>query len=251
MRKKLRIFLFAGFLCVFLISGYTVYKYYDEDKKQDNHYDSLIEMIDTYDDNSAIAQNGSVLPEYSALYKENNELVGWIRIEGTKINYPVMQSVDEPDFYLKHLFDKSYSKFGCPYAEQKCDVNKPSDNLIIYGHHMKNDKMFSQLEKFKDRKFWESHKYISFDTLYEKQTYEVIAAFKTAVYTDDPNSFLYYEFIDAETPAEFDEYITDSKALALYDTGVTAVYGDKLITLSTCEYSNENGRFVVVAKRVE
>lgn len=250
MSKKLRIFLFTVFLSVFLVSGYAVYKYYDEDKKQNNHYEALIEKIELPNDASSLTQGDNILPEYSALYKENNELVGWIKIDGTKINYPVMQSVNEADFYLKHLFDRSYSKYGCPYVEQKCDMKKPSDNLIIYGHHMRSDKMFSHLEKYKDKKFWEGHRFFSFDTLYEKQTYEVIAAFKTVAYSDDPNAFRYYEFIDAQASSEFDEYISKAKSMALYDTGVTAQYGDKLITLSTCEYSTKNGRFAVVAKRV-
>lgn len=92
--------------------------------------------------------------EQEELYEQNNDLVGWICIEDTKINYPVMQSIDEPNFYLKHGFDKAYTNYGCPYVGESCDVNKPSDNLIIYGHHMKNGSMFSDLEKFKKKDFW-------------------------------------------------------------------------------------------------
>ena len=115
---------------------------------------------------------------------------------------------------------------------------------------MKNGSMFSDLEKFKSKEFWETHKTFSFDTLYEKQTYEVVAIFKTVVYTDSANEFRYYQFSDAETLEQFDEYIQRVKEKALYDTGVSAEYGDKLITLSTCEYSNKNGRIVLVAKKV-
>ena len=165
-------------------------------------------------------------------------------------NYPVMQSLDEPNFYLKHGFDRGYTDYGCPYVGENCDVSKPSDNLIIYGHHMKNGSMFSDLEKFKKKDFWEEHKTVSFNTLYEKQTYEVIAVFKTVVYTGSANEFKYFQFSDAKTPEQFDEYIAKCKEKALYDTGVSAEYGDKLITLSTCEYSNTNGRLVLVAKRV-
>ena len=125
-----------------------------------------------------------------------------------------------------------------------------SDNLIIYGHHMKDGSMFSNLEKFKNKDFWEEHRTIRFDSLYEKQVYEVIAVFKTVVYTDSANEFRYYRFSDAETPEQFDEYISKCKERAFYDTGVSAEYGDKLITLSTCEYSNANGRLVLVAKKV-
>ena len=115
---------------------------------------------------------------------------------------------------------------------------------------MKDGSMFAALEKFKKKDFWESHRTFSFNTLYEKQTYEVIAVFKTVVYSNSTGAFKYYLFSDAETPEQFDEYVAKCKEKALYDTGVSAEYGDKLITLSTCEYSNTNGRLVLVAKRV-
>ena len=155
-----------------------------------------------------------------------------------------------PNFYLKHGFDKAYTDYGCPYVQENCDVDIPSDNLIIYGHNMKDSSMFSGLMKYTDKSFGESHKIIRFDTLTEKCDYEVIAAFKTVVYTDSPESFKYYKFVNADTADEFNAYIAKCKELALYDTGVTAEYGDKLITLSTCEYSRNNGRLVVVAKKI-
>ena len=147
-------------------------------------------------------------------------------------------------------FDKEYTDYGCPYMSESCDVNKPSDNLIVYGHHMKNGTMFSDLERFKKKEFWEEHKTFRFDTLYVKQTYEVIAVFKTAVYTGSENEFKYYQFVDAAVQEQFDGYIQRAKEKAFYDTGVSAEYGDKLITLSTCEYSGQNSRLVVVAKKV-
>ena len=116
---------------------------------------------------------------------------------------------------------------------------------------MNDGSMFSALTKYKSKDFWESHKYIAFDTLTDKQNYEVIAAFKTVVYTDNADSFKYYQFVNAETAEEFNAYIGKCKELSLYDTGLNAEYGDKLITLSTCEYSRTNGRFVVVAKKVD
>lgn len=188
--------------------------------------------------------------KYEDIYKQNDDMVGWIKIEGTKINYPVMQTIEHPDFYLKHGFDKSYSDYGCPYIQANCDVKKPSDNLIIYGHNMKDGSMFAGLIKFQDISFWEKHKTISFDTPAGSGVYEIVAVFKTVVYTSDTDSFKYYNFIDATNEAEFNEYIEKCKKLALYDTKVAAKYGDKLITLSTCEYSKTNGRLVVVAKRV-
>ena len=174
-------------------------------------------------------------------------MVGWISIAGTTVNYPVMQTPNDPNFYLKHNFEKAYSDLGVPYIQEDCDL-AASDNLIIYGHHIKGQKMFGALESYKDKDFYEEHKSIQFDTLTEQAEYEIVAVFKTVAYSSE--GFRYYDFVDAEDEKAFDEYVSKCKEFALYDTGVTAKYGDKLITLSTCEYSAQNGRFVVVAKKI-
>lgn len=96
-------------------------------------------------------------------------MVGWIKVEDTKINYPVMQSKEEPNFYLRHGFDKAYTVYGCPYVQENCDVDAPSDNLIIYGHHMNDQSMFAGLMKYQSKSFWENHKTVQFDTLTENQ----------------------------------------------------------------------------------
>ena len=260
MHKNIYVSIISFFLLIAIFSGVMIYSHFKEANEQEELYNNLAQMVEQSETSessqetepTAPPESGELvmLPEYAELYEQNNDMVGWICIEDTKINYPVMQSVNEPNFYLKHGFDKGYTDYGCPYVGESCDVSKPSDNLIIYGHHMKNGSMFSDLEKFKKKDFWEEHKTFSFSTLYEKQTYEVVAVFKTVVYTDSASEFRYYQFSDAETPEQFDEYIAKCKEKALYDTGVSAEYGDKLITLSTCEYSNTNGRLVLVAKRV-
>ena len=123
-----------------------------------------------------------------------------------------------------------------------------SDNIIVYGHNMKNKSMFNELTQYRSKDFCNSHKYIKFDTLSDERIYEVIAVFKTVAYSSE--GFEYYTFVNAKTENDFSAYIEKCKALSLYDTGVNAEYGDKLITLSTCEYSQKNGRFVVVAKEI-
>lgn len=253
MKNRIYIALICAFSILLAVSSGFLIKHYIDSEKQSELYDNLIETIektDTEKDTMTYSQDKSFLSDYQDLYLQNNDMVGWIKIEDTKINYPVMQSKDNPNFYLKHGFDKAYTDYGCPYIQENCDVDIPSDNLIIYGHNMKDSSMFSELMKYTDKSFWESHKTISFDTLTEKCDYEIIAAFKTVVYTDSPESFKYYQFINADTGDEFNAYITKCEELALYDTGVTAEYGDKLITLSTCEYSRNNGRMVVVAKKI-
>ena len=190
-----------------------------------------------------------ILPEYEPFYELNNDMVGWITIKDTKINYPVMQTPDDPDYYLKRSFYKMESDWGSIYAREVCDINKPSDNITLYGHHMKDASMFAQLTKFQYKDFWQSHQTFTFDTLYERHTYKIWAVFKaSADYGDD--YFGYHRFVDAATEEEFAEFVKNVKDLDFYDTGITPVYGDKLLTLSTCEYSLDNGRFVVCAVRV-
>ncbi|ANU56094.1 class B sortase [Acutalibacter muris] len=186
--------------------------------------------------------------KYAAIHEKNNDFVGWLRIEDTNINYPVMQSTDNPNFYLKHNFDKEYSNYGVPYVQENCELGV-SDNTIIYGHHMDDGSMFADLCKYESEDFYREHKTIQFDTMDGFGKYEVVAVFKTVAYSNE--GFPYFLFVKADKPEDFDDFIAKCKELALYDTGVTAEYGDKLITLSTCEYSRDNGRMVIVAKKTE
>lgn len=259
MKKKICIMLIAVFVALLGTSTYFIYDYYRQANEQSELYDSLAEVVDQAQKSDEANEPAeeipyneekTILPEYAELFLQNMDMVGWIKVEDTNINYPVMHTPDNPDFYLKHGFDKGYTDYGCPYVQENCDVQEPSDNVIIYGHHMKNGSMFCDLEKFKSEDFYKEHKTISFNTLTDKCEYEIVAVFKTFVYSDSPEAFKYYRFVNAETSEQFDEYIAKCKELSLYDTGVSAEYGDKLITLSTCEYSRTNGRLVVVAKRV-
>ena len=163
---------------------------------------------------------------------------------------PTLELADDPAPKPEELtaFDKSYSSYGVPYMQENCDVGI-SDNLVLYGHHMNNGSMFSDLCKYESEDFYREHKTIRFDTLDSFGEYEVIAAFKTVAYSEE--GFKYYHFVNAESAGAFDGFIAECKALALYETSVSAEYGDQLITLSTCEYSRTNGRMVVVAKLLE
>ena len=254
MRKKICIALITAFTVLLGVSGYFIFDHYREAEQQAQMYDSLVQIVEDSKTEPAelipYSEDKSILPELTELYQQNNDLVGWICVEDTNINYPVMQTVDNPNYYLKRGFDREYSSYGCPYVQEDCDVLKPSDNLVIYGHHMNNGSMFADLEKFKDKDFWQEHKTITFNTLTDRNEYEILAVFKTVVYTDSPEAFKYYRFTDAGAAEEFAAYVKKCKELSLYDTGVSAEYGDKLITLSTCEYSKQNGRLVVVAKKV-
>lgn len=253
MNKKVYIIIIVVLAAILSVSTFILVRNYFDAAKQTEQYQELAEVVeqnDAEETTEPAADNATILSEYAEPYEQNKDMVGWVRIDGTKLNYPVMQSVDESNFYLKHGFDKKYTDYGCPYVQENCDVLAPSDNIVLYGHHMSDGSMFAVLDKYKKEAFWKEHKTIQFDTLTKRNKYEIIAAFKTVVYTDSPESFKYYRFTDAENREEFDEYIAKCKELSFYDTGVTAEYGDKLITLSTCEYSRNNGRIVVVAKLI-
>lgn len=217
---------------------------------------------------SAVPENGSVpeeasepveelptepeeplLEKYAALYEENHDLIGWLSIEGMVIDYPVMKCEDD-EYYLHHDFYGNDSKYGCLYVRNVADVDTPGTNFIIYGHNMKDGSMFGDLDLYRRESFCREHPIISFDTLYEERTYEVLAVFRSQVYHSGEDAFKYYQFYEAQTQEEFAYFYENIKALALYDTGVTAEFGDTFLTLSTCAYHVEDGRFVVVAKAV-
>lgn len=190
-----------------------------------------------------------VLKKYEDLYNQNKSLIGWVKIADTVIDYPVMQTVNN-EYYLDHNFHQEYDKNGSIFLDASCSVYPRSTNLIIYGHHMKSGKMFGGLQKYQKESYYKDHKYIEFDTIYETGVYEVMFVFRDKVYSQEDVNFKYYEFIDANSEEEFYSYMDEMAALSYYDTGVVAEYGDQLLTLSTCDYQQDNGRFVVVARRV-
>ena len=182
-----------------------------------------------------------------ALHEKNPDCVAWITIEGTVIDYPVMYRPGQKNYYLHRDFNGKHASAGALFIAENCDPDD-SDNVIIYGHHMNSGKMFAALNQYKKQSFYEEHSRIVYETLNGQETYEVMFAFTTPVYTG--HDFEYYAFSKANSAEEYDAYISACRERALYDTGVTARYGDKLLTLSTCEYSQKNGRMVVVARRI-
>lgn len=233
--------------------GVHIYAHFASESKQVKDFADMADTVEqartSVDDKPSIpySEAEDILPEYGKLFLQNADMVGWLKIAGTSLNYPVMQTPKTPNYYLKHNFKKECSDLGTPYVQENCDLSK-SDNLIIYGHHIKGGKMFGALEHYKSRGFYERHKNIQFDTLTQHSRYEIVTVFKTTAYSK--SGFRYYDFVDAKNADAFTNYIAKCKDLALYDTGVSAQYGDQLMTLSTCEYSAPNGRLVVVAKKL-
>lgn len=189
---------------------------------------------------------GTVHPGLAALHEENPDCIGWIRIDGTAVDYPVMHRPAEESYYLHRDFYGEYSANGSLFLSEACDP-ETSDNLVVYGHHMKSGKMFAALENYKEYSFYKEHPVISFYTLHGEERYRIFSVFCTEA---GAGGFPYHAFIKAADPAGYREFIRDVKRLSLYDTGITTDYGDKLLTLSTCEYSRKNGRIVTVAKQV-
>ena len=184
------------------------------------------------------------------LKKQNNDIVAWLEIPNTKIKYPVLQTTDN-EYYMTHTYKKEYSSDGSIFLDKNYDWNIPSSNLLIYGHNNKNGNMFQNLLEYENENYYKEHSTIEFVTVNEDSNYEIIAVFKSRLYyKSEKNVFRYYYFINAENEEEYNYYVEESKKASLYDTGKTAEYGEQLLTLSTCEYSQEDGRFVIVARKI-
>ena len=202
-------------------------------------------------------------PTMREYYEKNNDCVGWLKVDDMVIDYPVMQTPDNEDYYLDRDFDKNESSAGSLIMDTDSivgdgtleqdykDGTKPSTNLIIHGHNMRNGSMFGDLDKYRKQDFEKKHSIIKFSSLYEDREYEIVSVFLSQVYRKDQDVFKYYKFFQADTKEEFDDFYTNIKKLQLYDTGVTAEFGDEFITLSVCAYHVENGRLVVVGKRIK
>lgn len=261
MKKWILILLIIVLALAFLLSlGYLIV-YHNRSNNNANLYEDLAQQVEEVRQTQSADQNETItvtqpetgqevliLPEYAPIYEKNNDTVGWIRIDGTNLDYPVVQRKDEKDYYLKRNFEGQASDYGAIYVQETCDL-LTSDNVVIYGHNMKDGSMFAALHGYKDKDFFEAHPIIQFDTLTQRRTYQIVSVFLISSVADHP--FKYHQFIRAADKLEFDTFMLNCRTYQLYDTGVDAQYGDKLITLSTCEYSNLNGRLVVVAKLVE
>lgn len=257
----------AGALCLCVTLGCLVYlgDYFLKIKRSQDNVSQLRERMitkeDTSGDSSASTEelppyqevNGRMVQtKFADLYAENPDFIGWLTIPDTKVDYPVMQNASDNEYYIHRNFQKEWDGSGLPFLDLQCSYTEPTANQIIYGHNMKSGTMFAGLLSYKSEKFYEEHKTITFDTIDADGTYEVIAAFPSQIYSeDDTTHFKYYEFFDADSQAEFDNYVQQVKALTPYDIDATAEYGDTLITLSTCAYHAEEGRFAVVAKKVQ
>lgn len=251
--------LIAIFILIAIICAVLIFWYFHAINSSKQAFTELKDEIDedyVDEDGEEIFEevdSKQIFKKYSSLYNKNSDFIGWLSIAGTEIDYPVMQTPDDEEYYLHRNFDKEYSYAGTLFIDASCRaIGDTTDNIIIYGHNMKAGTMFHELLNYEDEDFYNEHKYITFDTIEGEGTYVVIAAFRTRVYSeDDTENYNFYNFISAESEEEFNEYVNNAKKGTAYTISESADYGEQLLTLSTCAYHTNEGRFVVVAKKVE
>lgn len=212
-----------------------------------SQHDILVGMEESKRATLILDGNAGILKEYEKLASENADMAGWLKVEGTDIDYPVMHRGDN-SYYLEHNFYGDYDRNGSLFIDRYCSIFPQSENITIYGHNVDGAPSFGQIKYYKDRKYRDYHPDIYFNTIYEKGVYEVVSAFTTSVKKKGFKYYLFYGYDNEEQFNEFADYIMENSA---YDTGVSLKYGDKFITLSTCDYAVSDGRFVVVARKKE
>lgn len=252
-KKLLQLIMIPILSVVFIFTTAMVIRYVVRSHSEQKAFEELAsitgaanaqEQVPSLDTN--VSEENYISP-YLPLKEQNADFFGWISIEGTKIDYPVMYTPDDPEYYLHRAFDKNSSQSGVPFLDATCSLE--CGNYLIYGHNMSNGTMFADLLSYADHEFWEEHPTIQFDTLDGTGSYFIFAAFYSEIYLKKEDGFHYYQYTDLHDAENFDAYINQVKKAALYDTGITLEYGDMLLTLSTCSYHTTNGRFVVVARQ--
>ena len=242
------LFMIITFALIYILKIFWIKKEAKEESNLLN--ETLIEnsVVDENSEKTKSNESKNRIAKIKKLKEQNPNIVGWIEIKGTKINYPVLQGNDN-EYYMEHNYKNKKTEKGSIFVDYRYDFDKPSSNLLIYGHNLITGEMFKDLLKYSDEDFYKKHPIIRFTTEEKDSNYKILAVFKSKVYYEsEKNVFRYYQFIDAKNKDQFNEFIKNAKSNSLYETGVNAKYGDNLITLSTCSYHVENGRFAVVGR---
>lgn len=251
--RKISLTVFSVLLSVVLIlSGAMIWKELSSQQKEKDDFDTLAELVDlppaepideTASSSYETHEKAEILRDLSELFTQNRDCIGWLCIPDTAINYPVMHTPENPQKYLRRNFYGEYSQSGVPFLDYRCDLER--DNLILYGHNMKNGTMFSNLRYYTEQSFYDEHSTIELQTASGAEKYTVFAV--AAVQKTDA----WYSFIDASDSADFREQIEMVMQKSLYDTGITPVFGQQIITLSTCYGSGKDGRLLVAAAKTQ
>ena len=244
-KLKFKYIITAILIIIFIICDIYIINYYYKSYKTEITYNEL--MLSNFE-NISEEQYGQIVEE---LQTTNEDIIGWITIEGTKINYPLLQGEDN-EYYLEHNFKNEKDKYGSIYLNNQSNFNDLNSNVIIYGHNMSDDKMFGELLKYVNYNFYLEHPYIKISVGNKIYTYEIITVFKSKVYSQNQtNVFKYYNYHNLGDDKKYNEYIKNCKDTELYNIDKQAQHGQQLITLTTCEYSTANGRLGIVAKRMK
>ena len=241
---------------VFLVSAGMVTKMLIQGKMEDDAFAAWAESVEKTtpktihkaekEENKSVDANSYT--KYYLLHEQNPNFVGWLTMDNTAVNYPVMYTPDEPEYYLRRAFDGSYAVSGTPFIGTGATID--SDCFIIYGHNMDNGTMFGTLDHYQDPTFFKANPRFTFTTLTEKRTYEVFAAVSTQLLYDHEEGFRYYQSCGDLTEEKFNTLITWLKNHASYESGIIPNYGEQIVMLSTCSYHTDNGRFIVAARLV-
>jgi sortase B len=247
MKRKLFSIAEVFLIAVLLFSVNQLWRYFSVEITSQRRFDDLAKRIrapDPPEDETEAAQYvWTTYDQYGELFAQNSDMIGWLAIEGTAVNYPVMQTPDRPDYYLRRDFEGKYSPYGVFYAAGDCSLDPPSDNITVFGRRTRSGRMFGILERYKSTDFYMEHPMLRFDTRAGFGQYVIIAVFE-----GNSDEFPYRQFTDAADETEFDAFVSRCKSLSLYDTGLSAVYGDELLTLSNSLPSANN--ITLVAKRI-
>jgi sortase B len=260
---------------VFIVSSILCFNNYRESYQNKQLYEQLLDEVNDYKEPVAVitpipkadvvnedlspesekteseSKEPVILKKYQDLYNENPDIDGWINIRGIA-DYPVMIHKEDSDYYLHKDFNKKDSKYGSVYLNNECDLNLNSSISLVYGHNMKDGSMFGKLDKYLDKDFFEQNRIIELDTLYEENQYEVVGVFLSRIYNQDElDVFKYYNYKGTLSEEEFNDYKNGVSQLLKIGDLSNVKYGDTLVELITCSYHTEDGKLVVLCKKIE
>ena len=259
-----KVILFISVIVFLGSGGYLVYKYFGEPYLEQLELASY--KKDYQSEDPSTAEDGvwnnnekkeeeerledGTLASFQTIRELNSDVVGWINISNTLIDYPVVQTKDN-SYYLRHNINKEYNYSGCPFLDYRNSVKPDSDtrNFIIYGHHRRNGTMFAQLKKYNDVDFYKENPVIRFDTIYNRSEWIIFSNFRATTTWASGTPFNYIQ-TDFKDDAEFLKFVDELKKRSLITTPVDVRADDKILLLSTCSYEKSHWRMVIAARRV-
>lgn len=249
MRDKIRKIILLLAVIVFVVSAVYIGSYFYESFHNKKLNEDLSSLMGT--GNIPDGYPEDYLAKFAALYEQNPDIAGWLKIDGTGVDYPVVQTDrDNGEYYLRRDFTEASNQHGVPFIDNRVDQKAPSTNTIIFGHNMKDGQMFGELTKYMDLEYYKEHPVISYDSVYREGKYKIISIFITNTMAEHGPVFDYHNFINATSDDNMAQFLNQMKLRTIINTGVDVDVNDTLLTLSTCTYEFKEARFVVVARRV-